>query len=252
MGIFRHKADEHIDKRWERMISLPIKFYQLALPSTFFNLLFPPKLGSAHPWLPQTRPQLAVGRLQNCSAVLKNARHFASTPPRPFFFSRSPRKNWDVSGETQDMDGWVHIRDPKNEQFFFFPGPFWLQLQAGWNAQAGASSLVPAGIGHDLGQRRRERPGAGDGRGRQLEEGAAKGGVGRNGQHLAPLAWASAARDWEGEASARGASGTVVAKMIELPTTATHAGSGGQGQTQAAEEGDTENIIPHVVFWPRG
>ena len=90
--------------------------------------------------------------------------------------------------------------------FFFLPGPFWLHLQAGWNAQAGAGSLIPAGIGHDLGQRRRERPGAGDGRGQQLEEGAAKGSVGCNGYNIwlqrRCKAAASAARDWEGEASA--------------------------------------------------
>ena len=46
----------------------------------------------------------------------------------------------------------------------------------------------PAGVGDDVDQRRHERPGTGDGRGRQLWEGAAKGSVGRNGQHLAPTA----------------------------------------------------------------
>ena len=52
--------------------------------------------------------------------------------------------------------------------FFFFLAPFWLRLNDGWNEREAAGSLGPAGVGNDFGQRRRERPGAGDGRGRQL------------------------------------------------------------------------------------
>ena len=48
-----------------------------------------------------------------------------------------------------------------------------------------------------------------------------------------------------------GAGGTVVAQDVELPTTATHAGSGGQGPTQAAEQGDTEDVVAFDLVIPR-
>ena len=61
-----------------------------------------------------------------------------------------------------------------------------------------AGSVGPAGIRKDIGQRWRERPSARDSRGRELQERAAKGSVGRNGQHLAP---AGIARHADGKQS---------------------------------------------------
>ena len=52
--------------------------------------------------------------------------------------------------------------------FFLLLAPFGLRLNEGWDEREAAGSLGPAGVGNDVGQRRRERPGAGDGRGRQL------------------------------------------------------------------------------------
>ena len=66
------------------------------------------------------------------------------------------------------MFEWFHLSIYNIFFFFFLLAPCWLRLNDGWNEREAAGSLGPAGVGNDFGQRRRERPGAGDGRGRQL------------------------------------------------------------------------------------
>ena len=87
-----------------------------------------------------------------------------------------------------DIQILAHSRVEAGDLFFFSSLLFDCRSTRGETKTKGAGSLRPAGVGDDVDQRRHERPGIGDGRGRQLYEGAAKSSVGRNGQHLAPTA----------------------------------------------------------------
>lgn len=104
MRIFRHKSDERIDKHWERTKTphnQVLRFYQLPLPSTFLLLIFfSTEILQAHS-PPHSRPQ----HLADAKAVhRKKTREISSTPPRSVVFSQQ-KTRWDVSGETQDLDG---------------------------------------------------------------------------------------------------------------------------------------------------